>query len=370
MISLDLFTAELKNDKQKLPISLSDADLNNASKEAIDNFTSLLSVISQRNSLSFERIKFCNLDFNKVLLPIFQAINKNAEIYHLSFYNSAIEQLNDDALKRIYELTKQNIRSLDLSYNKLGTSNATVNFLAKFIQSNLKELVCNGTKLAECGFDKVRDLMQLFAANKSLTRLDLDLNFEENIKIGELLLILFSGNISKISLCYSSLQSTSIDDWKKVFDIIKNKNKLKYLNLFYCGLGLLDMNVRIQAEAGTGNSEDFVNTFGHFLQSTSLEVIDISDNDFLKETTIALLEYSMRNPKLKLICERNGLTKKEMEDLKMRFENKQKTKMDIPKIAPIKTFAPLLVTFPASTAAPAKTLNDIKEPEKPKTSFK
>jgi hypothetical protein len=68
------------------------------------------------------------------------------------------------------------------------------------------------------------------------------------------------------------------------------------------------MGVRIQAEAGTGNSEDFVKSFGPFLQSTSIEVIDISDNDFLKQTTIALLEYSVHNPKLKLICERNELT--------------------------------------------------------------
>jgi hypothetical protein len=83
MISLDLFTEKLKNYKRKLPIYLSGTDLKNASKEAIDDFTSLLSTIS-KHSLSFEKIKLGVLDFNKVILPIFQAINKNAEymIYH------------------------------------------------------------------------------------------------------------------------------------------------------------------------------------------------------------------------------------------------------------------------------------------------
>jgi hypothetical protein len=73
---------------------------------------------------------------------------------------------------------------LDLSYNKLGRSDRAVNFLANFLQSNLKELICNGTDLAECGFNKVRELMQLSATNKSLTTLELNLSFEENINIG------------------------------------------------------------------------------------------------------------------------------------------------------------------------------------------
>ncbi len=371
MISLDLFTKQLKNDVEKL-LSLSRVDLKNVNKETIDNFTSLLKVIRDRHSLSFHQVKLAALDFNKVLLPIFQATKENSEIHILSFFNCSLEDLDDTALNTIYNLTHKNIKNLDLSFNKLGSSNKTVNFLIQFLQWNIEKLNCDYVHLAECEFAKVREIIQSFSSSKSLTTLDLgSFNFEENIKICELLLILFSGNISNISLSssYSLGQNMTIDDWIKVINVIDKKNKLKYLNVSNCGLGLLDMDARIQAEAGSGNPEAFIKVFGPFLQTTTIEVIDISGNDFLKETTIALLKYSMQNPKLKLICERNELTNKEIEELKMRFENEQKTKRDIPKIGPMKTFAPLLVTFPASTA-PAKTLNDIKEPEKPKTSFK
>ncbi len=79
---------------------------------------------------------------------------------------------------------------------------------------------------------------------------------------------------------------------------------------------------------------------------------------------------------LKKSIKRQRLTKKEIEDIRMQFENGQKTKMDTPKIVPMKSSTPVLVAFPAATAAStstqsvSKTLNDTKEPEKPTPHYK
>lgn len=107
-------------------------------------------------------------------------------------------------------------------------------------------------------------------------------------------------------------QGFIFSDLQLLFKIFSEVTHLRNLDISSCGLGLFNDEEPLEE---TGISE-FIKLFGHFLMTTSLRELDLSNNEFSRVTTIKLLSYVFKNPHLSITLNQNGLSTKEIEEFR------------------------------------------------------
>ena len=308
--------------------ALRDIDFAKATQQEINQLA-----LSIEHDPELKFIHFTDIDlgvFNFVQMEtMLAAIKNNKATQTISLSRCCLENASSECLNLLSTYLKSK-RTLDISFHSLKKPGPWLDFIKDVLDGELEFLEFSYNWIGL--LDNNANLQKLFClfANSNLNKLLLRGNIIGSNDCKQALLNLFSGKIKYLDLADNLLgcsSGTKPKDWNEFFDMLQKNKFLKGLNLTDCGLDLLTF-----PEEYGDDDEDYIETDNvfsmrllMFVKQTSLEELNLSKNDFTESFTIKLIEAAHENPRLKFVCEDNGLSKEAIAALTQTLKEKSQS---------------------------------------------
>ncbi len=302
-------------------------------KEDLNYFCNRLKSNKNLKRIGFKMCDLYRCDLN-ILDQLFKAIQSLEALESLELINNFPEKKRNHGFLEIGSILKMStLRDIDFSYNDLFNQDSiSVTFFETIIKNNhfLKKIILVGNQvgtLSEIAFEKFCDalkssnveeidlssnaffslsensfvkFLQSLSLMRSLKKLSLNSNNLSNKKLYFISNFLRNSNLESLDLscCHLGEMKSSLEEWQVFFRGIFEKNTLKEFKISSNQLpaGFLDED---EDEPLEFDLPQFLSA--HIEQWTSLERLDISNNEFYgRDIAIRSIARTLliRNPKL------------------------------------------------------------------------